>query len=77
MTNLVVRLRDYVNNTDDVPLRMEAANQIERLLKAGDEVAHQSVHTPLHERWWQARGGHDKCTVCAPIEDGLQSTRPE
>jgi hypothetical protein len=33
-------------------------------LRAGDELAHQSVYTPSHERWWQARGGHDKCTVC-------------
>lgn len=38
-------------------------------LPAGDVLAHQltfKYHGEILETWWQARGGHDKCTVCAP-----------
>lgn len=33
-------------------------------LRAADILAHQSVFSPEHARYWEARGGHDKCTVC-------------
>jgi hypothetical protein len=45
-------------------------------LRAGDELAHQSAYTPFHERWWQARGGHDKCTVCRPSPEETSPPHP-
>lgn len=38
--------------------------QVERLSEAGDQLAHESMHTVYHDRWWQARGG--QCSVCQP-----------
>jgi hypothetical protein len=49
---------------------LKAAAEIERLraaLKVGDAVAHQLLyrdHGALLDAWWQARGGHELCTVC-------------
>lgn len=40
-------------------------------LAAADALAHQYIFTPFHERYWQARGGHDACTVCEPAEAAI------
>jgi len=37
----------------------------EAALRAADRLAHEYVYSPAHERYWQARGGHEKCTVCS------------
>lgn len=44
--------------------RWVRAEWADNALAAADRLAHQSVYTPFHEAYWQARGGHDKCTVC-------------
>lgn len=39
------------------------------VMQAGDALAHQlsfDRHGPELTRWWKARGGHDRCTVCKP-----------
>jgi hypothetical protein len=39
---------------------------------AGDLLAHQLLHRDhplLLDRWWELRGGHDRCTVCNPGEE--------
>jgi hypothetical protein len=40
------------------------AEWADNALAAADRLAHQSIYTPFHEAYWQARGGHDKCAVC-------------
>ena len=40
---------------------------VEKLGAAGDRIAHELIYNqhPVElEAWWQARGGHNKCTVC-------------
>lgn len=49
-----------------VAIPVNVQQQLRGMGKAGDNLAHQSIYTPFHERWWQARGGHDECTVCVP-----------
>ena len=42
-------------------------SRLYELVAAGDALAHEmsyADHRAPLERWWQARGGHDKCTVC-------------
>lgn len=39
------------------------------LCAVGDCLAHQlsfNDHPELLSRWWELRGGHEKCTVCRP-----------
>lgn len=55
-----------------IPVNVQ--NQLREMGKAGDDLAHQYVYTSFHERWWQARGGHDACTVCVP--DSAPETPP-
>lgn len=40
------------------------------LAAAGDRLAHELVHSEhglILDKWWQLRGGHDKCTYCNAI----------
>lgn len=39
--------------------------QFRGALKAADRLAHEYSYSAAHEAYWQARGGHEACTVCA------------
>jgi hypothetical protein len=48
------------------------------LAAAGDRLAHELQHTEhgyILDKWWELRGGHDRCTVCNPPESPFLSNR--
>ena len=45
---------------------LDLESKLDSVLSAADRLAHESLYSPAHETYWQARGGHDKCTVCSP-----------
>lgn len=45
----------------------------ERLEASGDRLAHELIyadHRDVMEAWWEARGGHHRCSVCNPDQPG-------
>lgn len=62
------RLEGLLRASEEFQASMGFAKaEIERLraaLKAADVLAHQYPFSEFHERYWQARGGHEACTVC-------------
>jgi hypothetical protein len=44
----------------------------EALAAAGDRLAHELMweqNREILDRWWDLRGGHDRCTACRPGEE--------
>lgn len=44
----------------------------EAMASAGDRIAHELLweqNAEILGRWWELRGGHDRCTVCRPISE--------
>lgn len=59
-TDLVRRLRDYVNDVNDVSLRMEAADEIERLRDLLQSLCDEQNGPPLETRRKQWQRAYDQ-----------------
>jgi hypothetical protein len=50
--------------------------RMERALAAADRLAHQSRFSEFHRAYWDARGGHDACTVCVQAPSATSEPKP-